>query len=103
MSFFEIPYSSKDIDTVEEFVYFDPDFEENVVDEEGNIEYLKGDREELYSADEVSGEYLEHFDFPDIVGATYQLKLQDVFDHGEENADIINMLYEHSGDMSRTS
>ena len=94
MSFFEIPYGSKDIDTVEEFVYFDPDFEENVVDEEGNIEYLKGDCEELYSADEVSGEYLEHFDFPDIVGVTYQLKLQDVFDHGEENADIINMLYE---------
>lgn len=94
MGFFEMPYGSKDIDTVVEYVYFDPDFEENVVDDEGNIEIRPGDCEELYSADEVSSEYLEHFDFPDVVGATYQLKLHDVFEHESENDEIIGMLNE---------
>lgn len=94
MDFFEVPYGSNDIETVDEFVYFDPNFEENVVDDEGNIEYEEGGCEDLYSVDEVSEEYLEHFDFPDTVGATYRLRLSDVFDHASQNEEIIEMLYE---------
>ena len=101
MDFFEMPYGSKDIEIVDEFVYFDPNFEENVVDEEGNIEYEEGDCEELYSVDEVSEEYLEHFDHPDIVGTTCRLRMSDIFEHAEENADIIGMLYEDDFPLKR--
>ena len=34
----ELPTDSDDIEIVDEFVYFDPDIQEDVVDEEGNIE-----------------------------------------------------------------
>lgn len=101
MDFFEMPYGSKYIETVDEFVYFDPNFEENVVDDEGNIEYEEGGCDDLYSVDEVSDEYLEHFDFPDIVGATYRLKMSDVFEYRDENAEIINMLYEDDFPLKR--
>ncbi|MCD7739651.1 MAG: NACHT domain-containing protein [Lachnospiraceae bacterium] len=90
---FMIPCYSKDIETVDEFVYFDPDFEEDV-DDDGYIEYSQGGCEELYSIDEVTDEYLEHFDAPEVVGTTYQLKIENVFKHADENSEIIALLYD---------
>lgn len=92
MSQFQMDFGSKYIEIVDEFVYFDPEYEENVVDDEGNIEILEGDNPDLYSIDEVTGDYLEHFEHPDVVGTTLKISMKDIYDDPEENAEIIEML-----------
>lgn len=89
----ELPTDSDDIEIVDEFVYFDPDIQEDVVDEEGNIEYSKGDCEELYSRSEVSDEYIELFEEPEIVGTTYRMDMATVLANEAENIEIIELFH----------
>lgn len=91
----EIPYGSGDVEIVDEYVYFDPEIQEDVVDDEGNIEYSKGDCEDLYSIDEVTDEYRELFDEPEIVGTTYKMDMSVIFKNEAENMEIIELVHRY--------
>nr|WP_302593530.1 NACHT domain-containing protein [uncultured Acetatifactor sp.] len=89
----EIPVSSGDVEIVDEYAYFDPEIQEDV-DDDGFIHYSKGDCEELYSVDEITSEYTDHFDYPEVVGTTYRMKMADVFANEAENIEIIELFHQ---------
>ena len=71
------------------YCYYASDYE-IMYDEEGDIHTRAGEDEQLTDYNDVTDEYKEYFDDPDIVGHYYSMDLMEVYSHKETYADLIS-------------